>query len=186
VRTTGPAFAGPVVLAWARLLSLALGMHLKNSVRRAIALAGLVTLTGCYTQRPLAAPVPVPTTRIIAELTDSGTVALSDAIGPGALEVEGVVATADADVWKMHLLRVDHRDGRSIPWNRELVSFPRYALTKTSEKRLDRTKSWIAAGAITVAAVLAARAFNLIGSDTGGNGTPIPQESVIPAGGRRE
>src|SRR5512134_1808962 len=88
----------------------------------------LLTLAACYSERELAQPVPAPATRIVAELTDQGTAGLGEAIGPGAVEVEAVVASANSDTWNLHLLRVDHRDGRSIPWHRELVNVPRASL----------------------------------------------------------
>lgn len=157
-----------------------------RSFRRCVSTLALLPLAACYTQRELRQPVPAPTMRIVAELTDQGTAGLGDAIGPGAVEVEGIVGSADADAWNLHLLRVDHRDGRSIPWNRELVNFPRSSLTKVMEKRLDKTRSWIAAGAITAGAIIAARLFNLIGAGEGTGGEPTPQEIIIPAGGRRE
>jgi hypothetical protein len=161
-------------------------MMLHRSVRRTLALGCTLLLAACYTERPLATPLPAPATRIVAELTDPGIAALSDAIGPGALEVEGLVATADTAAWTLNMLRVDHRDGTSVPWNREVVKFPRSSLTRVMEKRLDRTKSWLAAGAITAGAIIAARLFHLIGADEGSEGTPVPQELLIPVGGRRQ
>jgi len=103
--------------------------------------------------------VPPPATRIIAEVTDTGTVVMGNAIGPGATEVEGIVAAADASTMKLYVLRVDQRGGISTLWNRELVTFPRNALTNVSEKRLDKKKSWVAAGTIAAVAIIAARAF---------------------------
>src|SRR5437867_4791005 len=146
-------------------------MNRNRFVRRCVALLTLVCFTGaCYTQYPLGMAVPAPRTRIIAEITDTGTVAMGNAIGPGATEGEGVVAEADASSWKLHVLRVDQRGGFSTLWNQELVTFPRYALTSVTEKRLDKKKSWMAAGIIAVTAILAARVFGAFdtGSDTGG------------------
>jgi hypothetical protein len=146
----------------------------------------LLSTTACYTHRPLATPVPAPATRVVAEVTDSGTVAMSNAIGPGAVEVEGVVATASDEVWNLQLVRVDHRDGRSIPWNRETVAFPRHLLTNAMERQLDRKRSWFAAGAIVAGALIAARLFTLIGADDPTDENPLPQEILVPAGARRE
>jgi hypothetical protein len=161
-------------------------MILNRGLRASVPLALLVLLTACYTQRPLEAPVPTPSTRIVAAVSDSGIVAMSNAIGPGAVEIEGVVAAANADVWNLHLVRVEHRDGRSIPWNRELVSFPRHALARPMERRLDRTKSWLAAAGITAAALIVGRLFQALATDDRNGGEPPPLESVIPVGGRRE
>lgn len=144
---------------------------------------GLIA-SACYQQQALQTVPPPPATRIVAELTDSGTVAMGTALGPGALEVEGVVTSADDNAWTFQMLRVDHRDGRSIGWNRELVSFPRTTLANPKVIVLDKRRSWIAAGGITIGALLLARAFNLIGADEDKDGTPQPQESVLGGGGR--
>jgi hypothetical protein len=146
-----------------------------GSIRRGVAVATLCSfLAACYTQRPLSMAVPAPATRIIAQVTDTGSVAMANMIGVAALEVEGVVAEADATTWKLHLLRVDYRRGNSEQWSRELVSFPRYALTNAREKQLDKKRSWIVAGLITAAVVTLTVLF---GSVLGGemtDGTPVP------------
>ena len=146
-------------------------MSTERVVRLALGLLPL--LAACYTQGPLTTPVPAPETRIVAQVTDSGVVAMNNALGPGAVEVEGVIAEADADSWRLRMVRVDYRGGTSTLWNRELVSFPRATLFRPTEKRLDKRRTWLAAGIITVTALLAARLFGAIGG--GGNPeTPPP------------
>lgn len=136
---------------------------------------GLVPLlAACYTQHPLVTPAPAPATRIVARVTDSGVVAMSNAIGAGAVEVEGVVAAADAGAWDLQLVRVEYRGGAQVVWNREQVSFPRYTLTNATERRLDKRKSWLAAGLITAGAFLAARLFGAFGLGDGPGGEPPP------------
>ena len=132
----------------------------------------LFGLTACYTQQPLEAPVPTPATRIIARVTDSGSVLIAGPVGPGASEVEGVVATADDAVWNLNLVRVDYRGGTSVIWNRELVSFPRGALSNVSEKRVNKTRSWMAAGLLAAGAILASQLFSQFGG--GGDDPPEP------------
>lgn len=151
-----------------------MGMRRSSRLGRAVALGLLVSTAACYMHVPLETPTPPPSTRVVASVTDSGTVALGNAIGPGAIEVEGLVAKTDVEAWELQLLRVDHRDGRSIAWNRELVSFPRGALANPTERRLDRTRSWLAAGFITVGAIVAASLFQLVGADDVSNPDPIP------------
>jgi hypothetical protein len=137
------------------------GMDAKTARRCA---AGLVPLlAACYTQGPLTAPVPAPGTRIVAQVTDSGVVALSNALGPGAVEVEGEIAAAQANSWDLRVVRVDYRGGTSVLWNRELVSVPRSMLVQPIERRFNKRKSWFAAGLITATALLAARLVGVIG-----------------------
>lgn len=131
-------------------------------------------LSACYTQRPLQTALPVQASTIIARVTDSGTVAMANAIGPGADVVEGVVSSADATTWNLSVMRVDYRGGSSVNWNHEVVSFPRYALTGVSEKKLDRTKSWLAGGIIAVTAFAAAKLFGALGADENKNPGPPP------------
>jgi hypothetical protein len=127
-----------------------------------------LALTACYTQRPLVSGIPAPTTRIIAQVTDSGAVAIGGPLGPGALEVEGIIATADEAVWTVNLTRVDYRGGSSVIWNRELVAFPRNALSHVNEKRMSKSRSWMAAGLIAAGAFLASQMFSQLGADSEG------------------
>jgi hypothetical protein len=138
---------------------------------------------GCYLEQPLTVTPPAPATRIIAQLTDSGTVALSNSIGAGALEVEGVVRSADADTWTLQLVRVDHRDGRTINWNREAVTVRPSLLTNPMVRVLDKKRSWLAAAGITIGAIVLARAFDLLGSPDDEPEEPPPPASLIPDGG---
>lgn len=135
----------------------------------------VLALTACYTQQPLETAVPAPATRIIARVTDSGAVALGGAVGPGALEVEGVVATADEVAWNLNLTRVDYRGGTSVIWNRELVTFPRNMLSNVTEKKVSKPRSWMVAGLFMAGALLASQLFSQLGGDENGGGEPTPQ-----------
>jgi|SRR5688572_23683824 hypothetical protein len=141
------------------------------AVTRWSAVGLLTMLASCYTQAPLDTPIPAADTRIVAQVTDTGVLAMSNAIGPGALEVEGIVVGADATSWDIRLVRVNHRGGQSITWNQELVRFPRSALSQATERRFSNRRSWIMAGLVTSTALLAARFLGVIG---GGDNTPVP------------
>jgi len=148
-------------------------------------LTALSLMSGaCYVQRPLQTVPPPPTTRIVAQLTDSGTVTMGNALGPGVLGVEGVISTADQNEWTVQMLRTDLRDGRQIEWNREPVKFPRQAFTNTQVVVIDKTRSWLAGGLIVVGAFLAARAFNLLGASDGEPNEEPPPASLVPLGDR--
>ena len=148
-------------------------MYAKRTLR--FAMWSVPLLAACYTEAPLTTPVPAPETRIVAHVTDSGVVALSNMLGPGAVEVEGVVAAADADSWRLRMSRVDYCGGRSMTWNHEVVTFPRSTLANPTERRLDKGKSWLTAGIITATALLAARLLGSIGGgETPQNQPPPP------------
>lgn len=110
---------------------------------------------------------------------------MAPVIGGGVYEIEGVVAEADTSVWKLHVTRVEQRTGTSVTWNREIVPFPRIALTDATEKRLDKGRSWMAAGLVAAGAVLAAIAFGELGADEEINPPPPPPNIRIPGGGFR-
>ena len=142
--------------------------------------------SGCYKEQPLETLPPAPAMRLTVELTDSGTVTMSNAIGAGALSVEGVVASANEQQWTLQMLRVNHRDGRAIDWNHEAVAFPSNVLVRPTVKVLDKNRSWLAAGGIVVGAFIVARALDIgfVGDDEEDNGEE-PQQILIPVFGRR-
>lgn len=138
------------------------------------ALGLLPLVAACFTQAPIETPVPAHDMRIVAQVTDTGVLAMSNALGPGAREVEGIVAGADATSWDLRLLRVDYRGGNSVLWNRELVRFPRSALSQATERRFSKRRSWIVAGLLASTALLAARFMGVIGGSDGDNKPPPP------------
>ncbi|HUP90234.1 MAG TPA: hypothetical protein VM100_12825, partial [Longimicrobiales bacterium] len=141
-------------------------------------------LSACYNQKPLDTVPPPPAARIRAQLSDSGTVAMSNALGAGVIAFEAVVEQADPNVWQMRMVSASQKDGRVIDWNRELVSFPARVIVEPQVRILDKKKSWIAAVGLTVGAFLAARAFNVIGTDEATDDTTDPAQSVIGVRGK--
>jgi len=152
-------------------------MKLRDHATAALA---CLAAAGCYKQVPLETLTPSPATRVVAELTDSGVVAMGNALGPGAMEVEGVVSAASEAQWTLQLIRVDHRGGQSVMWNREPVAFARTLLANPMTVKLDRTRSWLAAAGIVAGAVIIAKSFNFFGGADTGSGGEIPQNSVVP------
>lgn len=145
------------------------------TLARRLSLGLLFVLAGCYRQIPLATPLPQPNQRIVAQVTDTGVLAMSNALGPGAQQVEGIVTAADNSSWDMQMLRVDYRGGSSVTWNREPVRFPRSALSQATERRFSSGRSWLMAAAITSLALLSAKFLGVIGGgegDGGGGGNP--------------
>jgi hypothetical protein len=144
---------------------------MRTTVAHLSVLGTACLLAACFIESPLAGPVPAPNTRIVAQVTDTGELAMKSAIGPDATEVEGIVEDADATSWNLRLLRVEYRNGQSVTWNRELIRFPRSALSQATERRFSNKRSWLMAGILTSTAFLAARFLGVIG---GGDNTPAP------------
>ncbi len=149
------------------------------SVRLAAALLSTTVLAACYTQAPLSVFPPPPSTRMIAQVTDSGVVAMANAIGPSAVEVEGVVQGFASDTLTMQMLRVDHRGGASVVWSREIVPFPRSALRSPTQNTLDRKRSWMAAGGLVIGAFAASRLFTALGADSPPDDGTNPQQILL-------
>lgn len=147
---------------------------MRMTVPRWPALGFLAIVTSCYTQAPLSRDVPVAEMRLVAQVTDTGVLAMSNAIGPGATQVEGIVAGADATSWDLRLLRVTHRGGQTVTWKQELVRFPRSALSQATERRFSNRRSWIMAALVTSSALLAARFLGVIGGDDNSPAPPPP------------
>lgn len=153
---------------------------------KAPAVFAVLLLAGCYVQVPLETAIPEPETRIVAQVTDSGAVTMGNTIGAGALEVEGIVTAATPEMWKLQVLRVDDKFGASNTWQRQPIDFPRYALTRPRVKRVDKTRSWLAAGGIVAGAFVAARVFGGLVADDDGDPNPNPPPAIlIPPGGVR-
>jgi hypothetical protein len=156
-----------------------------NRITKTLVLVTLVLGAGaCYREQPLDQVPPPPATRVIADLTDAGTLEMGKVIGDGALQVEGVVSTADERQWTLQMLRVNHRDGRAIDWNHEAVTFPSSMLTRPTVKVLDKKRSWLAGGAILAAAIIVSQVFDLTGSPDEDDQGEQPQQILIPVGGR--
>jgi hypothetical protein len=155
---------------------------MRSSFARTLSLLLALHAGACYVERPLGTAVPAPDIRIVAQVTDSGTVAMASLIGAGATAIEGVVTTASATSWELAMIKVMHRDGRSISWNNERVAFPRGVLSDPRERSLDRTRSWIAAGAIVASALVAARLFDIVGGGDETTPPPIPPAQILRPG----
>jgi len=143
------------------------------TVARRFGLGLLFVLAGCYRQLPLETPLPQPNQRIVADVTDTGVVAMSNLLGPGAQEVEGIVVAANNESWDLRVLRVDYRGGTSVTWKAEQVRFPRYALSQATERRFSSGRSWLMAAAVTSLALLGAKFLGVIGGG-GDEGKPPP------------
>src|SRR5260370_33825522 len=100
-------------------------------------------LAACYTEQPIGMPVPAPDMRIVAQVTDTGRIAMANAIGVGATEVEGIVTGADASSWDLRMLRGSYRGGQAVQWNKEQIRFPRAALTEATGRRFSSKRIWL-------------------------------------------
>lgn len=135
-------------------------MKQHQGLTRIALVAGFAIVTACYDRKPIGLATPQPESRVIAALTDIGAQQMAGRIGPAATEIEGYIDSATDSVWRIRLIRVDQLGGYSTAWAQEIVDFPRSALNAPVERRLNKKKSWMMAGVVTVAAVMARYAFS--------------------------
>jgi hypothetical protein len=139
----------------------------------------LVTLsTGCYSYHPIQPPVPASGTRVAAQLTDAGSVAMAAQVGPQIVSVRGEVLESDRDGLLLALTSVLGRNEQETFWKGERVRIPLATVARVEQRRFALGKSMLF-GAAAVGGILAAiKAFQGDGNGggiSGGTGGPSPQ-----------
>jgi len=138
-------------------------------------LLGVWALQGCYSVTAVQPGGPQPGARVVAQLTPDGSQQLASQVGPRVIAVEGVLDQATADHLSLRMVRTEGANQVSTYWNNEEVSVPRPAIALLRERRLDRTRSYLMAGAIVGAALLAgALASGVFAGDEGPGTNPPP------------
>lgn len=149
-----------------------------RAVRRgaSLLLLGSFLLQGCYSVSAVDPGGPQPGTRLLASLTPDGSQQLASQVGPRVIAVEGVLDEANAERLSLRLLRTEGSNQVSTYWNQEEVNIPRPAIAQLRQRRLDRPRSYLMAGAIVGGALLLASMAGgaFAGGDDGGGGPPPP------------
>lgn len=135
----------------------------------------LLPQAGCYNIHPVATPEAAVGARVVATLTDAGSVGIASQVGPRIGEVEGVIQQMTADTLQLGVVRtIDRGDIESL-WNGEMVRIPVSGIGSLRERQLSTRKSVLAAALIVVGALLLATAASGVGVfDGGGGGTTTP------------
>jgi len=107
-----------------------------------------LSLSACYTYRPLASPEPTAGTRVSAQLTGTGSQELTAQIGPDVLHVEGTVLQADSTGYDMEVREIESYRGIRSDWNGEQVRLPRLAVAGIQERRLSPGGTGIMGGVL--------------------------------------
>ena len=129
-------------------------------------------LSGCYNYRPLSAVAPEPGTRVAAELTDSGTLALARYLGPDVAAVEGRLLTVTDQELSLAVVTVRDRRGIEQYWKGEKVILPRGDIATLRERKLALGRSVAFSVAGVGASLALLRAFGVYGSGSGTGGRP--------------
>lgn len=151
---------------------------LSRSTRATVALIVIIPqLAGCYTYVPVSTS-PIGST-VSVEVTDRGRVALAESVGPGVRRFNGQVMASSDTAMQVSVSTVQFLDvGAPVKWAGEPVAISRDYVVVLREKRLSRSRSFLAAGLFTAAGVamsmIAIRGFggdDPSGKPGGGDGT---------------
>jgi hypothetical protein len=145
---------------------------------RSAASMAILVLTGCYTYHPLETPSPRFGTRVEADLTDGGSVAMASQIGPGALSVRGEVLQTEPEALVLALTSVLGRNEQETFWRGEHVRIPLTTVARVQQRRFALGKTLLFGGSVLGGLVAAVAAFQGDGSGGGVGGKgggPSPQ-----------
>jgi hypothetical protein len=126
--------------------------------------------TGCYAYQPVSGPLPPARQQVRLRLTTEGTFELARYLGPRVEAVEGSLASVRADTSLTVAVEwVRMVDGVHQPWTGEgSVVFPTSYLSRVEISTLDRSRTTVAALALTAGLVaLAATALRSTRSQGG-------------------
>jgi len=130
----------------------------------------LITLSGCYTYRPLPGPEPARGDRVSAQLTTDGSRELAPQIGPEVLHVEGEVLEVDSSGLDLKVREIESYRGIRSGWNGERLRVPRQAVAGMQQRKLSLGGTGLLAGVLTVGLYTV---YRVLGGDDlfeGGNG----------------
>ncbi|HZO17519.1 MAG TPA: hypothetical protein VFB46_00935 [Gemmatimonadaceae bacterium] len=135
------------------------------------ALLVLSTTAGCYTYVPVRAAAPAPGTEVTLSVTDRGRLDLARQMGSGVRRLQGRLMSSTDSTIMLSVSAVEYLDSPTpVRWAGEAITVDRNVLVDVSERRLSRSRSWVAAGVVAVAAALvstvAIKGFGGSGGDT--------------------
>lgn len=114
----------------------------------------LAWLPGCYTYVPVESTTPPVGETVSFEITDRGRVGLAERMGSGIRSIEGRVIGAEGDQYIVNVFRVASIDGTSSAWSGETVRLDRDFVSRTQERQLSKSRTWLAAAVATGALVV--------------------------------
>jgi hypothetical protein len=138
--------------------------------RLGLAAAVLLLVAGCYTYRPLSAPVPAAGTRVQVTLTGEGADSIANRVGPNVQSVLGDVVHADSAGLTLAVRAVETRRGDRDGWQGESVDIPFRFVGRLQERRLAVGGTGLLGGAVAAGLIALTQAFGGGGSLQGGTG----------------
>jgi hypothetical protein len=134
------------------------------------ALPLILSLSACYTYRPLLAPEPAPGDRVSAQLTSEGSRELADQIGPDVLHVEGDVLGVDSIGLDLQVREIESYRGIRSGWGGEQLHLPRQAVAGMQQRKLSVGGTGLLVGVLGAGLYAIYRVLGGEGLFEGGNG----------------
>jgi len=142
--------------------------------RIAVLVAGMLLATACYNYTALRRSQPAPSTYVAVTLTESGSEALAQYIGPNILVVRGRFLCATDRGLVLSVAAVENQRGSIFEWKGESVAIPGEFVRAVEERHAANGKTVLLAGASLVGFLAAYAAFGpgANGTTPGGVGGP--------------
>jgi hypothetical protein len=138
------------------------------------------TLTACYTQAPVDLSMSAPANAEVAvEISDRGRYELGGSIGESPRIVEGRLVSASDSALTVAVRNVIAIGGGRTQWAGERVQIRRTGVSQVSERKLSRSRSFLAAAAVVAGVVAVFVTTALIGGGGSGDG---PTDRPPPTG----
>jgi hypothetical protein len=135
-------------------------------------------VAGCYVYTP-APTSPAPGTHLMLDVSDRGRVGLGDSIGSSARTIEGTAVSSTDSAYSLRVSRVGYLNGQSNSWTGEPLLVSRSFVTNVRDRRFSKGRTWLAATAVSAAAIAFIATRGLLGfgnsSNNGGGGKPNPE-----------
>lgn len=134
----------------------------------------ILLLCGCYANVPLTT-TPDIGTRVHVELTDQGSVDLTQYLGRNVASVDGRLLQGSDSAMSLSVLQLTTRSGDDQFWKGEAVTLPKHAIATVQHRKLSFWKSGLIAGALVAAAFV-------VGSQAGGSSSGGKRGEPPPVG----
>lgn len=136
----------------------------------------LLAVAGCYTYEPVTlAPAPAPGTELRLSITDRGTLALRDYLGPNVETLNGRLLDADTGEVNLAVRSVVMFNGSEQFWTGDRVRIPRSAVARVELRRFSASRTgFLTALSVAGAIVLADAVLGGGHAEGSKNPTPIP------------
>ena len=123
----------------------------------------LLSTSGCYRQVPTEGGPATVNRELVFELSERGRMDLAPQLGADLQSVAGRVTAFEGDSYSLAVSQTGSRGGIETLWRGERAMIPRAYVVSVAERRLDKRRTWIAAGVSVLGVALVGRAFGVDG-----------------------